>query len=91
MKLNWLVRIKNKTFWMALIPAIALVIQAVAGVFGYTISLDTLVGKLLAVVDAVFALLIVLGIVVDPTTAGISDSARAMTYTEPWKDEPDEE
>ena len=91
MKLNWLVRIKNKTFWMALIPAIALVIQAVAGVFGYTISLDTLVGKLLAVVDAVFALLIVLGIVVDPTTAGISDSARAMTYTEPWKDEPDGE
>ena len=87
MKLNWLVRIKNKAFWMAVIPAIALVIQAVAGVFGYTVSLDTLVGKLLAVVDAVFALLIVLGIVVDPTTAGISDSNRAMTYTEPWKDE----
>lgn len=87
MKLNWLVRIKNKAFWMAVIPAIALVVQAVAGVFGYTLSLDTLVGKLLAVVDAVFALLIVLGIVVDPTTAGISDSKRAMSYTEPWKDE----
>lgn len=87
MKLNWTVRLKNKTFWMAVIPAIAVVIQAVAGVFGYTVSLDTMVGKLLAVVDAVFALLIVLGIVVDPTTYGVSDSARAMTYTEPWKDE----
>ena len=87
MKLNWTVRLKNKTFWMAVIPAIAVVIQAVAGVFGYTVSLDTMVGKLLAVVDAVFALLIVLGIVVDPTTYGINDSARAMTYTEPWKDE----
>lgn len=87
MKLNWTVRLKNKTFWMAVIPAIAVVIQAVAGVFGYTVSLDTMVGKLLAVVDAVFALLIVLGIVVDPTTYGVNDSARAMTYTEPWKDE----
>lgn len=87
MKLNWGVRFKNKAFWMALIPAVAVVIQAVAGVFGYTVPLDTMVGKLLAVVDAVFALLIVLGIVVDPTTAGIGDSERAMGYVEPWQDE----
>lgn len=91
MKLNLLVRIKNKAFWLAVIPAIALVAQAVAAVFGYTIDLTTMVGKLQAVVNAVFALLVILGIVVDPTTEGIGDSNRAMTYTEPWKDEPDEE
>ena len=85
--MNWLVRIKNKQFWLAVIPAIALVAQAVASVFGYTIDLTTMVGKLQAVVNAVFALLVILGIVVDPTTAGIGDSDRAMTYTEPWKDE----
>lgn len=93
MKLNFLVRVKNKAFWLAVIPAIALVAQAVAAVFGYTIDLTTLVGKLQAVVNAVFALLVILGIVVDPTTDGINDSNRAMSYTDPWKDEvqpPDE-
>lgn len=70
-----------------MIPAVALVAQAVAAVFGYSLDLSTLVGKILAVVDAVFALLVILGVVVDPTTAGISDSKRAMTYEEPWQDE----
>ena len=85
--INWKVRIKNKAFWLAVIPAVALVAQAVAAVFGYTIDLTTMVGKLQAVVNAVFALLVILGVVVDPTTDGISDSQRAMGYTEPWKDE----
>lgn len=86
MGINWLVRIKNKQFWLAVIPAVALVIQAIAAVFGWTFDFSTLVGKLLAVVDAVFALLVILGIVVDPTTAGVGDSERAMMYTEPWED-----
>lgn len=86
MKINFLVRVKNKTFWLAVIPAIALVAQAIAAVFGYDIDLSTLVGKIQAVVNAVFALLVILGIVVDPTTDGINDSNRAMSYTEPWKD-----
>lgn len=86
--INWRVRIKNKTFWMSVIPALALVVQAVAAVFGYTLDFTSLVGKLLAVVDAVFALLVILGIVVDPTTAGVKDSNRAMGYEEPWEDPP---
>lgn len=89
--LNWKVRIRNKAFWLAVIPAIALVVQAVAAVFGYTIDLTSLVGKIQAVINAVFALLVILGIVVDPTTDGIGDSKRAMSYEEPWKDEPLEE
>ena len=84
--INWRVRFANKQFWMAVIPALALVIQAVAAVFGWELDFTTLVGKILAVVDAVFALLVILGIVVDPTTAGIGDSVRAMGYAEPWKD-----
>ena len=91
MKINFLVRIKNKAFWLAVIPAIALVAQAVAAVFGYNIDLTTMVGKLQAVVNAVFALFVILGIVVDPTTDGINDSNRAMSYTEPWKDNPPDE
>ena len=84
--INWKVRIKNKLFWAELIPAIALLAQAIASVFGFTIDLTTLVGKLLAVVDAVFAVLVILGIVVDPTTYGVPDSKLAMTYQEPKRD-----
>lgn len=82
-KINWNVRIKNRNFWVALIPAILLLIQVVAAVFGYTLDLGDLGNKLLEVVNAVFALLAILGIVTDPTTAGISDSEQALTYTEP--------
>jgi phi LC3 family holin len=85
--INWLVRLKNKQFWISIIPAVAFLVQTVMAVFGYTIDLSTLVGKILAVVDALFAVLVILGVVVDPTTVGITDSKRAMTYQEPWKDE----
>ena len=84
--INWKVRIKNKQFWVSLIPALAILAQAVAAVFGYTLNLEELVGKILAVVSAVFAVLAILGVVVDPTTAGVGDSARAMSYEEPWVD-----
>jgi phi LC3 family holin len=83
MKINWLVRIKNKNFWLTLIPAVLLLAQVVMAVFGVEIDLGNIGDKLLAVVNAVFVVLSILGIVTDPTTKGISDSARAMTYTVP--------
>ena len=86
--INWKIRLKNKQFWLSLIPALALCAQAIAAIFGWEIDLSMLVGKLLTAVDAVFAVLVVLGIVVDPTTAGVGDSARALGYDEPWVDEP---
>lgn len=83
--INWMVRIKNKTFWIAFIPAILLLIQVVAAVFGYTLNLSDLGNKLLDVVNATFSVLVILGVVTDPTTAGVGDSKQAMTYTEPKK------
>ena len=88
--INWKIRLKNKQFWLSLIPALALCAQAIAAIFGWELGLSTMVGKLLTAVDAVFAVLVVLGIVVDPTTAGVGDSARALGYDEPWVDEPEE-
>ena len=85
-RINWKVRIANKTFWLSLIPAALLLVQVVASVFGFTLDLGELGNKLLAVVNAVFALLSILGIVTDPTTSGVSDSERAMGYTEPKTD-----
>ena len=81
--INWMVRIKNKQFWLTLIPAVLLLIQVVAAVFGYSFDFGDLGNKLLVVVNALFAVLTILGIVTDPTTKGISDSAQAMTYTQP--------
>ena len=86
MNINWKVRARNHQFWVSVIPALALVIQTVAAVFGWTLDFTSLSGKLVGVVDAVFALLVILGIVVDPTTAGISDSRRALGYETPWQD-----
>ena len=86
MKINWIVRIKNKAFWLAIIPAVLLLIQAVADVVGYQIDFGDISEKLIAVVNAVFVVLSILGIVTDPTTDGIGDSTSAMTYTTPNKD-----
>lgn len=81
--INWTVRIKNKNFWLAVIPAVLLLVQTVAAVFGYSLDLGEIGNRLIAVVNAVFGVLVVLGVVVDPTTAGISDSNRAMNYKKP--------
>lgn len=82
-KINWSVRVRNKAFWVAIIPAVLLLIQAIANVFGLTIDLGDLGNNLIAVINAVFVVLSILGIVVDPTTNGVSDSERALTYNEP--------
>lgn len=84
--INWTVRIKNKAFWLAVIPAVLLLIQTVAAVFGYTLDLGEIGNRLIAVVNAVFGVLVVLGVVVDPTTAGISDSKQAQGYKYPKED-----
>ena len=85
MNINWTVRIKNKAFWVALIPAVLLLIQVIAAVFGYTLDLGDLGNRLLDVVNALFSVLVILGIVTDPTTDGVGDSTQALTYTEPKK------
>ena len=83
--INWRVRIRNKQFWLSIIPAILLLVQAVAALLGFTIDLGDLQGKLLAVTDAAFVVLAILGIVTDPTTYGIGDSGQALGYDEPRK------
>ncbi|MBC8612102.1 phage holin [Massilimaliae timonensis] len=83
MSINWRVRLKNKTFWLSLIPAVLLLVQVIAAVFGYTLDLGELGNRLLAVVNALFAVLSILGVVTDPTTKGVSDSTQAMNYDVP--------
>ena len=84
--INWIVRIKNKNFWLTAIPALLLLVQTVAALFGFTLDLGEIGDKLLAVVHALFALLAILGVVNDPTTAGLSDSEQARSYDRPKED-----
>lgn len=81
--INWQVRIKSRQFWLSLIPAVLLLVQVIAAVFGFELDLGDIGNRLLDVVNALFAVLAILGIVVDPTTAGVGDSAQALTYDKP--------
>ena len=81
--INWKVRIKNKIFWVTIIPAIFVLVQVILSIFGISMDFAELQGKILALVDAVFVILAILGIVTDQTTVGIGDSERALGYDVP--------
>ena len=81
MKINWKVRVLSVKFWLALVPAILLLAQAVAAPFGYKWNFANLGTQLTGIVNAVFAVLSILGVVTDPTTAGVGDSTQAIGYT----------
>ena len=87
MKINWKVRFANKYFWLALIPAVLLLVQAVAAVFGFELDLGDIGEQLTAVVNTLFEVLAIIGVSADPTTAGLADSKQALTYTEPKEDD----
>jgi phi LC3 family holin len=75
LKMDWKTRIKNKAFWIALIPAVIVLIQVVGNIFGLDLSnLTGLSQQLIDVVNAVFVVLSILGVVIDPTTKGIKDN-----------------
>lgn len=75
--MNWQTRIKNKTFWLALVPAILLLVQVVAVPFGYKFNIDQVNKQLLDIINATFGVLTIVGVVADPTTAGITDKEGA--------------
>ena len=83
---NWKVRIKNKAFWLAIIPAVLLLIQSVCSLFGVSLDLGDIGNKLINIVEAVFVVLAILGVVNDPTTLGYADSRQALTYETPKED-----
>jgi holin, phage phi LC3 family len=81
--INWKVRFKNKRFVIAFIAGLLLLVKQVSVLFGYNLHTELFSTNINNVVDAVFLLLGLLGIVNDPTTQGFSDSEQAMTYDKP--------
>ena len=84
--INWKVRIKNKAFWIAIIPMVLLLAQKILSAFGIMWDSDAVARQIIDIIEVVFVILGLLGIVNDPTTTGISDSSRALTYTTPNAD-----
>ena len=83
MNINWTVRIKNKAFWVAFIPAVLLLVKQICSLFGIELEIAGLSEQLIDIVGTVFLVLALVGVVNDPTTKALSDSEQAMTYTEP--------
>lgn len=81
--INWKVRLRSKWFWVAIIPMLLLLVQQIAAIAGVTLDFEDLQAQILAIVETVFMILGICGVIVDPTTNGFKDSAQAMTYSKP--------
>lgn len=82
--INWKVRFKNKTWLISFIVTVLAFVYQVLGLFEITPAISQ--NDVVQLITLIVNMLSAVGIVIDPTTAGVSDSQRAMTYNEPKKD-----
>jgi phi LC3 family holin len=81
MKLNWKLRLKNKATLVALVSAVIALVYQVLGIFDIVPGVSEEVA--INLVGVVINILVGIGIIVDPTTAGVGDSEQAMSYINP--------
>ena len=79
--INWKLRIKNKTTLVTLLVAVATFVYQIFGIIGYVPPVSE--SEVVQVIGTLCNLAVALGLVVDPTTAGISDSDMALNYEVP--------
>lgn len=84
MKINWMLRLKNKVTLTALIGILLTAIFQIAQLFGLNLTVSQ--EQIMGVVEVVLTILGAWGIIVDPTTAGAGDSEQALSYKEPKTD-----
>lgn len=84
MKINWKVRLKNKTWLLAFAGAIVAFVYQILGMLGVVAPIAE--DNVTQIIGLLVNLLVALGIVQDPTTAGMSDSSEALSYSEPKKE-----
>ena len=87
MKLNWKVRFKNKIWLGSFLSLIVGFVYSMLALFDVFPEITQ--SLVLQLMNQVLTFLGLIGVIVDPTTAGIGDSERAMTYVEPWDDNVD--
>ena len=78
MKINWRIRFKNKVWLLTFISAIVAFAYQVCALLGVVPKVAE--DQVMNLVKILLTLLVGLGVIVDPTTAGTADSDRALTY-----------
>ncbi len=81
MNINWKLRLQNKVVLSSLIGIIIAAAFQIASLFGLQLTVSQ--EQIMGVVEVVLTILAALGIVVDPTTKGVSDSSQALEYEKP--------
>lgn len=82
--INLKVRLRNPVFWATIIPALLAFIYSVLGAFDVVPAVAE--SEVVNIITAIISALTTIGVLNDPTTAGISDSEQAMTYEKPKED-----
>jgi len=85
MKINWKVRLLHKQFWVSLIALLLVLANQIAGIFNVDITIYN--SQITAISETLLSILGLLGVIIDPTTKGASDSFQAMYYDKPKDDE----
>lgn len=80
-KINWKLRLQNKVTLVSLIALVLSFVYSVLGLFGIVPSISQ--DDIMNVVSLLIQVLVAIGIVVDPTTKGVSDSNQALDYSSP--------
>ena len=86
--MNWKLRLQNKATLTTLILAIVAFVYQMLGLFGVVPAISQ--NDVINIVGLVINLLVTLGIVVDPTTSGVTDSERALSYDKPYAETSEE-
>jgi len=81
MKINWKVRLKHKPFLVAAFALILLLVQQIGTLFGYDTTIYN--ERVTELFNTVLAFLVLIGVVIDPTTTGTVDSNQALGYNKP--------
>lgn len=84
MNINWKIRFQNKTFLTGLISLVVVFIYDLLQLLG--IAPVVTQSAVMQVAEGILTILGMLGVIADPTTAGLSDSKQALTYTSPKQD-----
>ncbi|MGE7693641.1 phage holin [Lysinibacillus sp. NPDC094177] len=82
MKINWMIRFQHKPFLIALFSLILLLAQQVAAILGYDLT-SAMSEQTMSILNTVLSIFVLMGVVIDPTTSGTSDSQRALMYRRP--------
>lgn len=81
MKMNWKLRFQNKVTLAAILASVIALVYQICGLCGVVPAVSE--SEVTNIVSMVLNLLVMLGVLVDPTTSGVSDSERAMSYKKP--------